>query len=72
LWYTALHDGGNPIADQVLDTDALKEWGWMATMIAAFCFTMMPRVRLPGNALVKLYLRMRVEEVELSEEFLPA
>lgn len=27
-------------------------------------------VRLPGNALVKLYLRTRVEEVELSEEFL--
>jgi hypothetical protein len=29
-------------------------------------------VRLPGNALVKLYLRTRVEEVELSEEFLIA
>ena len=57
-----------------LTTHALKERGWTATMIAA----LLPRhdaartsyVRLPGNALVKLYLRTRVEEVELSEEFL--
>ena len=55
-------------------THALKERGWTATMIAA----LLPRpdasraayVQLPGNALVKLYLRTRVEEVELSEEFL--
>jgi hypothetical protein len=57
-----------------LTTHALKERGWTASMIA----TLLPRpdaertayVRLPGNALVKLYLRTRVEEVELSEEFL--
>ena len=57
-----------------LTTHALKERGWTATMIAA----LLPRpdasrsayVQLPGNALVKLYLRTRVEEVELSEEFL--
>jgi len=57
-----------------LTTHALKERGWTAAMIAA----LLPRhdaartayVRLPGNALVKLYLRTRVEEVELSEEFL--
>jgi hypothetical protein len=57
-----------------LTTHALKERGWTATMIAA----LLPRpdaartayVRLPGSALVKLYLRTRVEEVELSEEFL--
>jgi hypothetical protein len=57
-----------------LTTQALKERGWTATMIA----TLLPHhdaartsyVRLPGNALVKLYLRTRVEEVELSEEFL--
>lgn len=57
-----------------LTTHALKERGWTATMIA----TLLPHhdaartsyVRLPGNALVKLYLRTRVEEVELSEEFL--
>jgi len=57
-----------------LTTHALKERGWTATMIAA----LLPRpdaartayVHLPGNSLVKLYLRTRVEEVELSEEFL--
>lgn len=57
-----------------LTTHALKERGWTATMIAA----LLPHhdaartsyVQLPGNALVKLYLRTRVEEVELSEEFL--
>ena len=57
-----------------LTTHVLKERGWTATMIA----TLLPRhdasraayVQLPGNALVKLYLRTRVEEVELSEEFL--
>jgi len=57
-----------------LTTHALKERGWTATMIAA----LLPRpdaartayVHLPGNSLVKLYLRARVEEVELSEEFL--
>jgi hypothetical protein len=57
-----------------LTTHALKERGWTATMIAA----LLPRhdaartsyIRLPGKGLVKLYLRTRVEEVELSEEFL--
>jgi hypothetical protein len=59
-----------------LTTHALKERGWTATMIA----TLLPThdawrtayVRVPGNASVKLYLRTRVEEVELSEEFLIA
>jgi hypothetical protein len=63
-----------PPPTKYLTTHALKERGWTATMIA----TLLPRhdaertayVRLPGNALVKLYLRTRVEEVELSEEFL--
>jgi hypothetical protein len=63
-----------PPPTKYLTTHALKEHGWTATMIA----TLLPRhdaartayVRLPGNALVKLYLRTRVEEVELSEEFL--
>jgi hypothetical protein len=63
-----------PPPTKYLTTHALKERGWTATMIAA----LLPRhdaertayVRLPGNALVKLYLRTRVEEVELSEEFL--
>jgi len=57
-----------------LTTHALKERGWTVTMITA----LLPQhdaartayVRLPGSALVKLYLRTRVEEVELSEEFL--
>ncbi|RZK25393.1 MAG: hypothetical protein EOO63_16095 [Hymenobacter sp.] len=57
-----------------LTTHALKERGWTASMIAA----LLPRhdaartsyIRLPGNGMVKLYLRTRVEEVELSEEFL--
>jgi hypothetical protein len=63
-----------PPLTKYLTTHALKERGWTATMIA----TLLPHhdaartsyVRLPGNALVKLYLRTRVEEVELSEEFL--
>jgi hypothetical protein len=57
-----------------LTTHALKERGWTATMIAALLphhdATRTAYVRLPGNAPVKLYLRTRVEEVELSEEFL--
>lgn len=65
-----------PLPTKYLTTHALKERGWTAAMIAA----LLPRpdaartayVRLPGNALVKLYLRTRVEEVELSEEFLIA
>jgi hypothetical protein len=64
----------SPPPTKYLTTHALKERGWTATMIAA----LLPRhdaertayVRLPSNALVKLYLRTRVEEVELSEEFL--
>lgn len=63
-----------PAPTKYFTTHALKERGWTATMIA----TLLPHhdaartsyVRLPGNALVKLYLRTRVEEVELSEEFL--
>jgi hypothetical protein len=63
-----------PPLTKYLTTHALKERGWTATMIAA----LLPRpdaeraayIRLPGNALVKLYLRTRVEEAELSEEFL--
>ena len=63
-----------PPPAKYLTTHALKERGWTATMIAA----LLPHhdaartayVRLPGQALVKLYLRTRVEEVELSEEFL--
>jgi hypothetical protein len=63
-----------PPPTKYLTTHALKERGWTAAMIA----TLLPRpdaertayVRLPGNALVKLYLRTRVEEIELSEEFL--
>ena len=63
-----------PPPTKYLTTHALKERGWTATMITA----LLPRpdaertayVRLPGNALVKLYLRTRVEEVDLSEEFL--
>jgi hypothetical protein len=63
-----------PPPTKYLTTHGLKERGWTATMIAA----LLPRpdaartayVRLPGNALVNLYLRTRVEEVELSEEFL--
>jgi hypothetical protein len=65
-----------PPPTKYLTTQALKERGWTATMIAA----LLPHhdaartayVRLPGKALVKLYLRTRVEEVELSEEFLIA
>lgn len=52
-----------------LTTHALKERGWTATMIS----TLLPRPsysRLPGNGMVNLYLRTRVAEVELSEEFL--
>lgn len=63
-----------PPPPKYLTTHALKERGWTTTMIAA----LLPQhdaartayVRLPGQALVKLYLRTRVEEVELSEEFL--
>jgi hypothetical protein len=63
-----------PPPTKYLTTHALKERGWTAAMITA----LLPRhdatrtayVQLPGNALVKLYLRTRVEEVELSEEFL--
>ncbi|MGI4736213.1 MAG: hypothetical protein ACRYG7_13635 [Janthinobacterium lividum] len=63
-----------PPPAKYLTTHALKERGWTATMIAA----LLPQhdaartayVRLPGKALVKLYLRTRVEEIELSEEFL--
>jgi len=63
-----------PAPTKYFTTHALKERGWTARMIAA----LLPHhdaartsyVRLPGNALVKLYLRTRVEEVELSEEFL--
>jgi hypothetical protein len=59
-----------PPPTKYLTMHALKERGWTATMIAA----LLPRpdaertayARLPGNALVKLYLRTRVEEVELS------
>jgi hypothetical protein len=69
--------GQTPVAPPLtkyLTTHALQEQGWTATMIA----TLLPHhdaartsyVRLPGNALVKLYLRTRVEEVELSEEVL--
>jgi hypothetical protein len=65
-----------PPPTKYLTTHALKERGWTATMIAA----LLPAhdawraayVRVPGNAPVKLYLRTRVEEVELSEKFLMA
>ncbi len=63
-----------PPPPKYLTTHELKERGWTATLIAA----LLPApdaarpayLRLPGNALVKLYLRTRVEEVELSEDFL--
>ena len=65
-----------PLPTKYLTTHALKERGWTATMIAALLphhdATRTSYVRVPGNALVKLYLRTRVEEVELSEEFLIA
>lgn len=63
-----------PPPAKYLTTHALKERGWTATMIAALLpshdAARTAYVRLPGQALVKLYLRTRVEEVELSEEFL--
>ena len=59
-----------------LTTYQLKERGWTATMIAALLpvpdAARTAYIRLPGNAAVKLYLRVRVEEVELSEDFLLA
>jgi hypothetical protein len=65
-----------PPPTKYLTTHVLKERGWTATMIAALLPThdawRAAYVRLPGNAPVKLYLRARVEEVELSEEFLVA
>jgi hypothetical protein len=63
-----------PPPTKYLTTHALKERGWTATMIAALLpshdAARTAYVQLPGQALVKLYLRTRVEEVELSEEFL--
>lgn len=63
-----------PPPTKYLTTHALKERGWTATMIAALLphhdAARTAHIRLPGNALVKLYLRTRVEEVELSEAFL--
>ncbi|MGI4734893.1 MAG: hypothetical protein ACRYG7_06900 [Janthinobacterium lividum] len=63
-----------PPPTKYLTTHALKERGWTATMIAALLSrhdaARTAYVQLPGKALVKLYLRTRVEEVELSEEFL--
>ena len=63
-----------PPPTKYLTTHVLKERGWTATMIAALlpCHdaARTAYVRLPGQALVKLYLRTRVEEIELSEEFL--
>jgi hypothetical protein len=63
-----------PPQTKYLTTYDLKERGWTATMIAE----LLPQhdasraayIRMPGNAPVKLYLRARVEEVELSDEFL--
>ncbi|RZJ92394.1 MAG: hypothetical protein EOO60_07130, partial [Hymenobacter sp.] len=63
-----------PPQTKYLTTYDLKERGWTATMIAE----LLPQhdasraayIRMPGNAPVKLYLRTRVEEVELSDEFL--
>lgn len=63
-----------PPQTKYLTTYHLKERGWTATMIAE----LLPQhdasraayIRMPGNAPVKLYLRARVEEVELSDEFL--
>jgi hypothetical protein len=55
-------------------TKYLTTRGWTATMIATLLqhhdAARTAYVRLPGKALVKLYLRTWVEEVELSEEFL--
>jgi len=64
----------SPPPTKYVTTHELKERGWTATMIAE----LLPQpdasraayIRLPGNAPVKLYLRTRVEEVELREEFL--
>lgn len=63
-----------PPQTKYLTTYDLKERGWTATMIAE----LLPQhdaaraayIRLPGNAPIKLYLRARVEEFELSDEFL--
>lgn len=57
-----------------LTTYELKERGWTATMITQLlpCHdaSRLAYVRLPGNAPVKLYLRVRVEEAEASDDFL--
>jgi hypothetical protein len=65
-----------PPQTKYLTTHELKERGWTATMIARVlpCHdaSRLAYVRLPGNAHVKLYLRTRVEEAELSDDFLIA
>lgn len=57
-----------------LTTYQLKERGWTATMIASLLSShdasRSAYTQLPGNAPVKLYLRVRVEEMELSDDFL--
>ena len=57
-----------------LTTHALKERGWTATLIAALLpyhdASRAAYIRMPGNASVKLYLRTRVEEIEVSDDFL--
>ncbi|MFD2717115.1 hypothetical protein ACFST9_00210 [Hymenobacter monticola] len=63
-----------PPPTKYLTTYQLKERGWTATMIAALLpvpdAARAAYVWVPGNALVKLYLRARVEEVEQSDDFL--
>lgn len=63
-----------PPQTKYLTTYELKERGWTATMIAGLLphhdASRAAYIRLPGNAPVKLYLRMRVEEAELSDDFL--
>lgn len=67
-------DQPTPLQTKYLSTHELKERGWTATMIAQLLphhdASRMAYVRLPGSAHVKLYLRVRVEEVELSDDFL--
>ena len=62
-----------PPPTKYLTTHHLKERGWTATLIAALLpapdAARAAYVRLPGNALVKLYLRARVEEVEQSDDW---
>jgi len=63
-----------PPTTKYLTTYQLKERGWTATMIASLLpshdASRAAYTQLPGNSPVKLYLRVRVEEIELSDDFL--